>query len=383
MIKKTIAAAVAAAVIMVGVGTIQVNAVPGKDLQILPIIVNGQKVRFPDTEPYVNTDGRTMVPVRFVSEMLGADVTWENSTQTAIIQYEGKTIRMPIGSNTVTVDGAAEELDTAAEMYEGRTMVPLRFVSEVLDSKVEWDAGAHSVKVTDAKYQAKVDTGEVKLDPWGREYSKTQDDKWFRLADLETVGFYDFYSKTATTSRTFIEDRSNTYVSTGNVLASKIRNYYAVQLNVDYRTIDEKAFTKAFMNSASGRITKNSYLEGQFEETIKRYVKWVKDNKVITKGYADPELSAVHGIGTSVWIPTHFKFIIISAKDSNQAFLDSWDVSSLSDAVKLKTGVWYDGYSDVRMNSVVAEATWGEDHGIANFENMFVKDIYFYNMSVK
>ncbi|MFC4302837.1 copper amine oxidase N-terminal domain-containing protein [Cohnella boryungensis] len=382
MIKKTIAAAVAAAVIMVGVGTSQVNAVPGKDLQILPIIVNGQKVRFPDTEPYVNTDGRTMVPVRFVSEMLGADVTWENSTQTAIIQYEGKTIRMPIGSNTVTVDGAAEELDTAAEMYEGRTMVPLRFVSEVLDSKVEWDASAHSVKVTDAKYQAKVDTGEVKLDPWGREYSKTQDANWFRLTDLESVGFYKLYSK-KTTSRSFIEKRNASYISTANVLGAKIRSYYEVQLNVDYRTINEAAFTRAFMNSASGTITKNDYVKSQYEETIKKYVKWVKDNKIVTKGYADPELSAVQGLDATVWIPTHFKFMIISSKDPNQTFLDNWDVTNLSDATKLKTGVWYDGYSNVRMHSVVANATWGEDHGLAEFENMFIKENYYYNISVK
>ena len=41
----------------------------------------------------------------------------------------------------------AKELDTAAEFAEGRTMVPLRFVSEVLGSKVEWDNDAHAVKV--------------------------------------------------------------------------------------------------------------------------------------------------------------------------------------------------------------------------------------------
>ena len=74
MFKKTIATLVAATVIFGGVMSIPAMAAPGKDLHILPVIVNGQKVKFPDTEPYINTDGRTMVPVRFVSEMLGAEV---------------------------------------------------------------------------------------------------------------------------------------------------------------------------------------------------------------------------------------------------------------------------------------------------------------------
>ncbi|MFB9278852.1 copper amine oxidase N-terminal domain-containing protein [Cohnella cellulosilytica] len=383
MIKKTIMAAIAVSVFAGGIMTSKVSAEPGKDLQIIPIIVNGQKVRFPDTEPYMNTDGRTMVPVRFVSEMLGAEVTWENSTQTAIIQYEGKTIRMPIGSKTVSVDGEDRELDTAAEKYDGRTMVPLRFVSEVLGSGVEWDGAAHSVKVTDAKYQTKVDSGEVKLDPWGREYSKTQDNNWIRLTDLEGVGFYKSFSSKSK-SRVFIEWLgSAAHVRTGNVLASKIRSYYAVQLNVDYRTINEDDFIKAFMASASGNITKNELTKSQFENIIRKYVKWVKENKVIAKGYADPELSAVYETNRTTWIPTHFKFMIISANDSNQAFLDSWDVSFWSDPVKLKTGVWYDGYSNVRTDSNVASALWGEDHGLSDTENMFIKDSYFYNVEVK
>jgi len=63
MLKKIIAA-VAATTLMFGGSMISpVSAVPGKDLQMIPIIVNGQKVKFPDTEPYINTDGRTMVPV--------------------------------------------------------------------------------------------------------------------------------------------------------------------------------------------------------------------------------------------------------------------------------------------------------------------------------
>ncbi len=190
MMKKLVASMMTLAVVLLGLST-NVYAEPGDDLRIIPIIVNGHKVRFPDTEPYINTDGRTMVPVRFVSEKLGADVEWDNETQTVHIIHDQKTISMTIGSREVTVNGETIRLDTAAELYEGRTMVPLRFVSEVLDSTVEWDQAAHAVKVTDKEYQKKIDSGEVELDQWGREISKLHPDSyWLRLSDLEGTEFY-------------------------------------------------------------------------------------------------------------------------------------------------------------------------------------------------
>ncbi|XID94312.1 copper amine oxidase N-terminal domain-containing protein [Paenibacillaceae bacterium WGS1546] len=373
MFKKTIATVIAASIVCSGVWTSQAAAAPGNDLQIIPIIVNGQKVRFPDTEPYVNTDGRTMVPVRFVSEKLGAEVTWDNSTETATIKYEGKTIQMPIGSKTVTVDGVQQELDTAAEMYEGRTMVPLRFVSEVLDSTVEWDSGAHAVKVTDANYQAKIDSGEVKLDPWGREYSKTKDAHWMRLTDLENTGFYDVTYKSP--NRTFFESKLMTPNGKEYVdgWANHIREYYAAQLNVDYRTIDEKKFADTLIKNMKGM---SKHQESQSRLVISDYVKWVKQ-KVIAKGYADPENSQVEGNENGVSMRVYFKFMVISATDTAQTFLDNWDVSDYSDSFKLEKGVWYGGYSTVVLGTNWANQKFS-GYAVNMFENMFGKLTYKY-----
>ncbi|WP_165867472.1 copper amine oxidase N-terminal domain-containing protein [Paenibacillus pinisoli] len=381
MFKKTITAILAATMIAGGVLSGAASAAPGKDLRIIPVIVNGQKVKFPDTEPYINTDGRTMVPVRFISEKLGANVKWEEATSTVVIHYSSKEIRMSIGSKTVTLDGQPTELDTAAEKYDGRTMVPLRFVSEVLDSTVVWDEGARAVRVTDGAYQAKLDAGKVALDPWGREYSKTWSARWMKLTDLESAGFYKFYDHEFRNSRAFIEKRpTESYKEIADVLGNKIRNYYAVQLNVDYRTISADKLSEAMMNSFSGDVTKNAYITARNKEFIKGYVNWVKKNKVIAKGYADPELSTVYESGSLNWFPTRFKFMIISANDSSQTFLDNWDVSNSSDSFKLKKGVWYDGYSVIRMTSNVANSTWGESQGIRYLENMFYINKYFYNI---
>ncbi|WP_027088439.1 copper amine oxidase N-terminal domain-containing protein [Cohnella panacarvi] len=386
MFKKSTLSTALAIVVLGSILSNTVSAEPGKDLQMIPVIVNGLKVKFPDTEPYINTDGRTMVPVRFVSEKLGAEVKWEVDTQTAVIDFKGKIIRMPVGSNLVTVDGQTQELDTAAEFQDGRTMVPLRFVSEVLGSNVEWDEPAHSVRVTDAEYQAKVDSGKVKLDLWGREYSKTQDDNWIRLADLESTKLYELYdynnSHGNLNNRHFIEHWGKYPVEFKEIadkVSDKIRGWYEVQLNIDYRTINEDKLIKAFLDNASGTV--NGTFIYDIKQSMKKYVAWVKQNKVVAKGYADPEMSAVYRSGDLLWVPTHFKFMIISANDPAQTFYDNWNVSRYSDSFKLKKGVWYDGYSQVSLSTNVANSTWGKDFGLRHGENMFTKGYYFYNIT--
>lgn len=74
-------------------------------------------------------------------------------------------------------------------------------------------------------------------------------------------------------------------------------------------------------------------------QLLKKYVAWVKENKVIAKGYADPEMSTVyHSNGSIVHVPTHFKFMIVSAIDTAQPFIDNWDVSDMSISFELKKG---------------------------------------------
>ena len=69
--------------------------------------VNGYLVEFPDEKPFVNSDNRTMIPVRFVTEALGAKVSWSSKQNAAIIEKDGVKIALPVGRNemTVTRDG--------------------------------------------------------------------------------------------------------------------------------------------------------------------------------------------------------------------------------------------------------------------------------------
>ncbi|RED63008.1 copper amine oxidase N-terminal domain-containing protein [Cohnella lupini] len=337
MYKRIIGVVIAVSVV---IGGTSIFASPGKDLRMLPIIVNGQKVRFPDTEPYVDTNGRTMVPVRFVSEKLGGEVEWEGKTQTVVINYKDKVISLPVGSTTVSVDDTTIELDTAAEIYEGRTMVPLRFVSEAMESTVEFDKDAYSVLVTDAAYAAKVASGEVKVNEWGRELSNEVSEDWNKLSDVPSE-FYNVKNVAISklSNKEFMSDGSEfTEKQYIDQWSEHIRQYYAAQLNINYKTINSSAFVSSLMSNMHDR---GDYYNAETGRAIEDYVSWVKKNKVVTKGYADPESSLVRYENARVIMRTYFKFMIISATDTAQTFMDNYAPTTSSDSFKLKTGVWY------------------------------------------
>ena len=107
---------------------------------VLTVKYNGEAVVFPDAQPFVDENSRTLIPVRFVAETMGAVVSWNQETQTAVIEQNGITVSVPIGSDTITVteNGGTTTvtMDTAAIIREERTYVPIRYVAEALGAWV-------------------------------------------------------------------------------------------------------------------------------------------------------------------------------------------------------------------------------------------------------
>lgn len=102
-----------------------------------------------DVDPIIKED-RTFVPLRFLSEAMGYKVEWENNTRTAIVEKDGE-IRLVIGNKTATVRGKNKDLDVAPFIEKERTMVPLRFVSENLGARVFWDQETYTVMLMSAE----------------------------------------------------------------------------------------------------------------------------------------------------------------------------------------------------------------------------------------
>lgn len=109
--------------------------------------VNGELVKFSDQYPIIE-DGTTLIPVRAISEMLGATVTWNGDEGHVHIDKNGKLIDLYIGDTTAFINDEPYGLEISAEVVNNRTLVPLRFVAEALDTTVSWNGDTRTVEVT-------------------------------------------------------------------------------------------------------------------------------------------------------------------------------------------------------------------------------------------
>lgn len=113
--------------------------------QSVEIYINGKRIS--SDVPPVITEGRILVPLRVVSENLGAKVHWDNSSKTVTIKGS-KNIILTVNNRNILVDNNNIVVDVPASVVQNRTMVPLRFISEVLESKVDWDNTEKRVTIT-------------------------------------------------------------------------------------------------------------------------------------------------------------------------------------------------------------------------------------------
>ncbi|WP_051534327.1 stalk domain-containing protein [Desulfitibacter alkalitolerans] len=106
----------------------------------------GEQSHALETAPFT-VDGRTMVPFRFIGEALGARVDWEPATRTVSYVLGDTRIEFPIGSTTVMINGRVQKVDVPASLVNGRTFVPVRMVSEQLGARVDWNPNARQVTI--------------------------------------------------------------------------------------------------------------------------------------------------------------------------------------------------------------------------------------------
>ncbi len=95
--------------------------------------------------------GRTMVPLRFITEALGLGITWEAETRSVLVEKDGNLIRLFIDSHKAELNGKIIEVEVPPMILNGRTLVPVRFVSEVLGYAVGWEGITSEVTITGSK----------------------------------------------------------------------------------------------------------------------------------------------------------------------------------------------------------------------------------------
>lgn len=134
-----------AAPFFLAAAAIGVTALPAL-AQDISVTVNDSPVPFAGQGP-VQRAGSVLVPLRGVFEKLGASVQYDSATKTILAVKGPTTVSLRLGQSQALVNGVAQGLSTPAQAVFGTTLVPLRFVSEALGAQVEWDAPSRTVRV--------------------------------------------------------------------------------------------------------------------------------------------------------------------------------------------------------------------------------------------
>ncbi|MCL5677097.1 MAG: copper amine oxidase N-terminal domain-containing protein, partial [Firmicutes bacterium] len=109
------------------------------------VFVHGNRGNF-DVPPQGIND-RTLVPIRAVAERIGATVIWLQEEHSVVVSRGDLVVRVNVGSRTAWRNGQAVTLDQPAIIVGDRTLVPVRFVSEGLGARVSWVGEARSVLI--------------------------------------------------------------------------------------------------------------------------------------------------------------------------------------------------------------------------------------------
>lgn len=134
----------AACAAMLFLGASLPTAVLAQQNAVVTVVVNGSTMQF--DQPPVEQAGRVFVPLRGIFEQLGASVVYQNGTINAT--GDGRNVSLQIGSTNATVNGQPQSLDSPPFVQGARTLVPLRFVAQALGANVDWNNNTSTVTIT-------------------------------------------------------------------------------------------------------------------------------------------------------------------------------------------------------------------------------------------
>lgn len=206
--------------------------------QEIGIVLNGEKLKT-DVAP-LEIEGRVMVPVRVISEKLGATVDFNFDTNQIKITRNNNIIELTLESKNAYINKTLKILDVPAKEINNRTLVPIRFVGESLGANVAWDDETWSVYITSSNQQIK-----PIVNPTAKVSGLYEADKLkYTWNELITSGNVKVSGNTITGSNGNLEgelviDKSITSISEGAFSFSKIAK---IEIPNSMTKIDNGAF---------------------------------------------------------------------------------------------------------------------------------------------
>lgn len=118
------------------------------------IILDGQELVLPDNVQVANVNKSVMIPIRVVAESLKFKVDWDQKSRNVKIQQDARTLSLTVDKKEASVDNNVVELNNAPLIMNNTVVVPIRFVSEQMGLEVSWDNTDKVVYLTSKKNEA-------------------------------------------------------------------------------------------------------------------------------------------------------------------------------------------------------------------------------------
>ncbi len=245
------------------------------------VTLDGNEILFPDAQPYIDARERTLVPIRFVSEAMGAEVSWDNDTRTVGIVKERDEVSYTIGEFKAYLNGQIMSFDSYGIIKEDRTFVPLRFISELLACTVDWAEETKTVIITSPAEVTEFPEPEltvhypeseydrrlfwITIDNY-RDYERHCPNYEFRIEFESPNEFNEFEQDEGAINgwQKYSRDRFVKLTLTGNTVLSVSRAFYSTRDNMrSFKPEDgqEIRFKLTVLRKCSGEMREYEYTE--------------------------------------------------------------------------------------------------------------------------
>ncbi|MEK4328135.1 copper amine oxidase N-terminal domain-containing protein [Paenibacillus sp. FSL R7-0312] len=226
-----------------------------------------------DYAPYIKNNS-TMVPLRFISENLNANVKWNQEKQEVTIDKNGKTIVLVINSKNIIVNDKPSILENPPTVSKNMTFVPLRFISENLNAEVIWNQTDKSIIIKSQGATIEDNASNYTEEDQIKEILALNT-KYFN--DRDAVKFLTTFSapkETVAQLKTYFETQSVIYIvddvkdikitnKKATALFTRITEISYVSNDVTYTTMKQKVYFDATLDKVNGewKINQLKYIK--------------------------------------------------------------------------------------------------------------------------
>lgn len=303
--------------------------------EIIHVTVDGKAVTFPDAKPFTDQNGRTLIPVAFVAQALGANVKWDGKAQEVNISKDDIKIKIKIGDNNLLVNNSIRAMDTKAIVKYNRTFVPIRYVAEGLGSKVDWNGKTRTVIITTSKEKFVDGVYKVNPDIPKELYQYDYREKVFQDEPQSNKAIIEFSGIKKVTE-----------------LMNEAKGYMETFYNVDYKTYNKTQYVDKlkwyFMPKTDWEA--DDGVTRPVEQHLQYWADMIQKKQISIKTEFITDPSLVYSTG-NVIIRGQMKYMVENCNDMDL-------LKKYTKFGNVQKGKWYTCIVEVELIKLIQESGW-------------------------